>query len=67
MLCGIKNEQLDRTIGVDTMPYRKKLCLVIQEGNQITKYATFNNNESAKEFMIKFAETVGLDWESDKE
>lgn len=66
MICGIRNDNLDRTIGVGTMPNRKKLCLIIQEGNCETKYATFNNNESATEFMIKLAEMVGLEW-SDEE
>lgn len=62
MICGIRSDKLDRTVGVDFMPYRKKLCLVIEEGNCETKYATFNNDESAKEFMKKLAEMVGLDW-----
>lgn len=62
MICGIRNDKLDMTIGVDVMPYRKKLCLVIQEGNCETKYATFNNDESAKEFMEKLAHMVNLDW-----
>ena len=39
------------TIGVSSMPYRKKACLVVEEGNTLTKYATFNNDESAYEFM----------------
>lgn len=48
------------TIGIDTTPNRKKLCLVIQEGNCITKYASFNNHESAKEFMEKLTKLVNL-------
>lgn len=62
MICGIRNDNLDMTIGVGTMPNRKKLCLIIQEGNCETKYATFNNDESAKEFMEKLANMVGLQW-----
>lgn len=62
MICGIHNDKLDRTIGVGTMPNRKKLCLIIKERNCEIKYATFNNDESAKEFMIKLAEMVGLEW-----
>ena len=53
------------TIGVSTMPYRKKLCLVVEEGNARTKYATFNNNESAYEFMDLFCDFMGVekaDW-----
>lgn len=60
MICGIRNDKLDMTIGVDKMPYRKKLCLVIEEGNTETKYATFNNDEAAKEFMEKFIQLVEL-------
>lgn len=53
------------TIGVSTMPYRKKLCLVIEEGNTLTKYATFNNEEAAYEFMDLFCDFMGIerqDW-----
>lgn len=60
MLFGIKNESLDMTVGVDVLPYRKKLCLVIQEGNTEIKYASFNNDESAREFMEKLVQIVGL-------
>ena len=62
MICGVNNERKGITIGVDRMPYRKKLCLVIEEGNTETKYATFNNEEAAKEFMMKFAYMVDLKW-----
>lgn len=53
------------TIGVTDMPYRKKPCLVVQEGNTLTKYASFNNEESAYEFMDLFCEFMGverIDW-----
>ena len=53
------------TIGVSTMPYRKKLCLVVEEGNTLTKYATFNNEEAAYEFMDLFCDFMGVervDW-----
>ena len=49
------------TIGVSTIPYRKKLCLVVEEGNARTKYATFNNNKSAYEFMDLFCDFMGVD------
>ena len=49
------------TIGVSTMPYRKKLCLVVEEGNALTKYATFNNEYSAYEFMDIFADFIGVE------
>jgi hypothetical protein len=49
------------TIGVSTMPYRKKPCLVVEEGNTLTKYATFNNDESAYEFMDLFCDFMGVE------
>ena len=67
MMVGIKKLNGDRklTIGVSTMPYRKKLCLVVEEGNTLTKYATFNNEEAAYAFMDLFADFMGverIDW-----
>lgn len=59
--CG--NRQL--TIGVSTMPCRKKLCLVVEEGNTLTKYAIFNNEEAAYKFMdlfCDFMEMKRIDW-----
>ena len=53
------------TIGVSTMPNRKKLCLVVSNGYCITKYATFQNEEAAYEFMDIFARFLGaerIDW-----
>ena len=66
-MVGITKLNGDRklTIGVSTMPYRKKLCLVAKEGNTITKYATFNNEEAAYAFMDLFADFMGverIDW-----
>ena len=62
-MVGITKRNGDRklTIGVSTMPYRKKLCLVVEEGNTITKYATFNNEEAAYEFMDLFADFTGVE------
>ncbi len=48
-------------IGIAAMPYRKKLCLVVQEGNCLTKYATFNNDRSAYLFMDIFADFIGAE------
>lgn len=53
------------TIGVSNMPGRKKLCLVVEEGNELTKYASFNNSEAAYMFMDIFADFIGaerIDW-----
>lgn len=41
----------DKGFGVMGMPYRKKPCLAIKEGNTYTKVASFNNEESAEIFM----------------
>ena len=38
-------------VGVELFPKRKKLGLAVLSGNCITKYATFNNEEAAYEFM----------------
>ena len=67
MIVGITKLNGDRklTIGVSTMPYRKKLCLVVEEGNTLTKYATFNNEEAAYAFMDLFVDFIGserIDW-----
>lgn len=66
-MVGISKRTGDRklTIGVSDMPYRKKLCLVVEEGNMLTKYATFNNEEAAYQFMDLFADFMGverIDW-----
>lgn len=67
MMVGITKRNGDRklTIGVSTMPYRKKPSLVVEEGNTLTKYATFNNEEAAYAFMDLFADFIGIeriDW-----
>lgn len=48
-------------IGVSEMPHRKKLCLVVGDGNKRTKYATFNNTEAAYEFMDLLCDFVGVE------
>jgi hypothetical protein len=62
-MVGIKKRIGERklTIGVSSMPYRKKACLVVEEGNRLTKYATFNNDESAYEFMDLFCDFIGVE------
>lgn len=40
-------------ICISTMPYRKKPCLCVKEGNTLTKVASFNNEETAKWFSEK--------------
>lgn len=56
-MIGIKSG--DTTICVaDFNPVRKRPCLCVLEGNTITKYATFNNDQSAEEFMNILAKIV---------
>ena len=66
ILCSSGN--CKKEIGIGYIPYRLKPCLVIREGNAITKYASFNNTESAREFMDAFTEFLGMpkiDWTGD--
>ena len=49
----------DFDIVICNMPMRKKPCLAIKERNTITKYASFNDEESAEEFISKFTEFIG--------
>lgn len=46
-------------IGACKLPDRKKPCLYVEEGNNITVYATFQSDERAKQFMDKLAQFVG--------
>lgn len=47
----LKIEKGENGFGMFGMPYRKKPCLVIKEGNVYTKVASFNNEQSAEKFM----------------
>lgn len=47
----LKIEKGDKAFGVMGMPYRKKPCLTIIEGNVYTKVASFNDEQSAEKFM----------------
>ena len=46
----------DTKIGAYMFPDRKKPCICVQKGNQITIYGTFNSIESADKFMDELAE-----------
>lgn len=51
----LENRNVGIAIGVMSLrPMRKKLCLVIEEGNRTVKVASFNNDEAAMYFMEKF-------------
>lgn len=62
-MVGISKRSGDKklTIGIATMEHRKKLCLVVEEGNTLTKYATFNNEEAAYAFMDLFCDFMCVD------
>lgn len=48
------------TICMGKMIGLKKPCLYIVEGNCFIKYASFNNEECAREFMEILAEFIGI-------
>ena len=56
----LTNTKTGVSIGVYDMPYRKKPCLAIREGNVLTKYASFNNELAAVEFMEKLSDFIGV-------
>lgn len=49
----------DTKIGAYMFRDRKKPCICVQKGNQIMVYGTFNNIESADNFMNELAEFLG--------
>ena len=54
------SNQTDIRIGVmDMSPARKKPCLVVMDGNKVVKYASFNNDMAADEFMDILADFIG--------
>lgn len=50
----------DTSIGVYKFPDRKKPCLCVRKGNEITVYGTFTNDETAEDFMNEVAEFFGI-------
>ena len=56
-------------IGIAYLTDRKRPCLVIRSNrNEIAKYASFNNEDAAREFMDIFADFLGMpriDWTGD--
>lgn len=53
-------------IGMFAFPYRKKPCLGVMKGNELVKYATFNDDESAELFMNILVECLGIGKDGDK-
>ncbi|MCM1224087.1 MAG: hypothetical protein NC548_57510 [Lachnospiraceae bacterium] len=46
-------------IGAYTFPDRKRPCLCVQHGNEVTVYGTFKSAKSAERFMKELAALVG--------
>lgn len=55
-MIGIKGKNL--TIGIAKLPERKKPCLVVCEGNVMTKVASFNDEESVRWFASKLEQLM---------
>ena len=53
-------------IGAYLFPDRKKPCLGVQQGNEITVYGTFTSIEAADRFMVELAKLVGAVEEGSK-
>lgn len=63
---GITNGKL--TICVMNMnPVRKKPCLCVIDGNVITKYASFNNDKAADDFIKILAQVANVQIEKESE
>ena len=61
-MIGFKGKTL--TIGITKLPERKKPCLVVCEGNVMTKVASFNDEESVRWFASKLEQLIS-EWEGD--
>lgn len=64
-MVGYRSIKEDIEFGVELMPYRKKPCLAIRRRNVVVKYASFNNEYAAREFIDFLAEFFNLekiDW-----
>ena len=49
----------DTTISVEHFPDRKRPALCVTKGNTMTVYGYFNDDASAKMFMVELGELVG--------
>ena len=47
------------SVGAFKFPDRKKPCLCVRKGNEITVYGTFTNDEVAYDFMTELAKFLG--------
>lgn len=53
----------DVRIGAFKFKDRKKICLCIEKGNEVTIYGTFNSESSADEFMNELGAFLGAEKE----
>lgn len=53
----------DTKIGAYKFPDRKKVCLCIEKGNEITIYGTFNSEYSANNFMDELGKFIGAEFD----
>lgn len=55
----------DVKIGAYKFADRKKPCLCVEKGNEVTVYGTFNSESAADEFMNELAEFLGAEKEEE--
>lgn len=48
-------------IGAYRVPRRKKICLCVDQGNEIVVYGTFTSKKHAEEFINRLADFVGAE------
>ena len=53
----------DTKIGAYKFADRKKVCLCIEKGNEITIYGTFNSEYSANNFMDELGKFIGAEFD----
>lgn len=57
----------DTTISAEHFPDRKRPALCVTKGNTMTVYGYFNDDVSAKMFMVELGELVGASEETNEE
>lgn len=68
MIIGYTNSEKDISVGIGYMPPRQRPCLIVKQGHQYVKYASFNNEYLAVKFMDMLAELCDfqkIDWLAD--
>ena len=57
----------DTKIGAYKFADRKKVCLCVEKGNEITIYGTFNSEYSANNFMDELGRFIGAQFDHQTE